>query len=219
MYREKLHRQKSSRSAIVRTLMKALEARDFETEGHGIRLQGVIKSFVNALDITDPHLADFHLLAQFHDIGKVGIPDNVLLKPGSLTTEERAAMQQHSLIGYRIANSAPDLTPIADWILKHHEWWNGKGYPFGLVGDVIPLPCRMLAIVDAFDAMTHDRPYRKAMGKKEAIAELLRCSGSQFDPYLIETFVGLLNGPQSAEESCAAISRIFSQVPADARTT
>ena len=103
-------------------------------------------------------IADLRLFAQFHDIGKVGIPDSILLKPAALTLEEKIEMQRHSEIGHRIAQSAPDLTPISDWVLKHHEWWDGQGYPLGLAGEDIPLECRMLAIADAYDAMTSDRP-------------------------------------------------------------
>lgn len=101
-------------------------------------------------------------------------------------------MQRHCEIGYRIAQSAPDLVPIADWVLKHHERWDGKGYPLGLKEEEIPLECRILAIADAYDAMTSDRPYRKAMSCEEAVAELLRCAGTQFDPQLVLIFVQML---------------------------
>jgi diguanylate cyclase (GGDEF)-like protein/PAS domain S-box-containing protein len=192
MYRVKLHRQKSVRNSIVLALMKALEARDFLTEGHGERLQNLIQSFAGIIGLPENNLADLRLFAQFHDIGKVGIPDSILFKPGCLTGEEWIVMRRHCEIGYRIAMSAPDLAPIADWILKHQEWWNGNGYPSGLKGEDIPLECRMLSIIDAYDAMTSDRPYRKAMSREAAFAELKRYAGSQFDPILVKQFVSML---------------------------
>ena len=196
MYREKLHRDKSSRSAIVQTLMKALEARDFQTEGHSDRMQEFIASFAHAIGLPEQNLADLRLLARFHDIGKVGIPDSILFKPDKLTGEEIAIMRHHCEIGYRIALAAPDLAPIADWILKHQEWWDGNGYPLGIAGEDIPLACRMLSIVDAFDAMTSDRPYRKALSRRAAIGELNRCAGTQFDPKLVKDFVELMVFPE-----------------------
>ena len=106
-------------------------------------------------------------------------------------------MRRHCEIGHRIASSVPDLEPIADYILKHHEWWDGQGYPLGLSGGDIPLPCRILSVVDAYDAMTSDRPYRKAMTREEALAELKRCAGTQFDPELVEQFSQLLERTDS----------------------
>lgn len=192
MYREKLHRQKSTRSAIVHALLKALEARDFITEGHGDRLQNLMENFALSLGVPGQNMADLILFSQFHDIGKVGIPDQILFKPAKLTDDEFTVMRQHCEIGYNIAKSAPDLVPIANWILRHHEWWNGNGYPFGLAGEDIPLACRMLSIIDAFDAMTNDRPYRKALPYEHALKELKKFSGTQFDPNLVDPFVRLI---------------------------
>lgn len=192
MYREKLHRHNSTRSALVKALMKALEARDYITEGHGDRLQDLIEAFAGLVALPATSIADLRLFARFHDIGKVGIPDSILFKAGRLTAEEWVTMRQHCEIGYRIAMAAPDLVPIADWILKHHEWWDGHGYPLGLAGEAIPLACRMLSIADAFDAMTSDRPYRRAMSKEAAVAELLSCAGKQFDPDLVNKFCTLI---------------------------
>ena len=192
MYREKLHRSKSTRSAIVQALMKALEVRDFITEGHADRLQDLVISLGREMDLSERNLADLRLLAQFHDIGKVGIPDRLLFKPGRLSSEEFKEMQRHSEIGHRIAQSAPDLLPIADHILRHHEWWNGGGYPLGIKEDNIPLECRILAIADAYDAMTSDRPYRKALSQEEAFTELINNSGIQFDPNLVPIFLKVI---------------------------
>ncbi|MHB8156358.1 MAG: PAS domain S-box protein [Desulfocucumaceae bacterium] len=194
MYRKKLHSSRSARSAIVHTLMKAIEARDHITEGHGERLQGLVAAMAMVMGLPERSIGDLRLLAQFHDIGKVGIPDRILFKKGRLTPLEYEEMRRHSEIGHRIAQSAPDMVPIAEWILLHHEWWNGEGYPLGLRGENIPLECRILAIADAYDAMTSDRPYRKAITHKDALAELRRCAGTQFEPELVEKFALVLEG-------------------------
>ncbi|MDR3588781.1 MAG: diguanylate cyclase [Negativicutes bacterium] len=192
MYREKLHHSRSARSAIVQTVMQLLEERDFVTEEHAERLQDLTSDLASRLGFDEPGIAEIRLLAKFHDIGKIGIPDHILLKAGPLTPEEWSDMKRHCEIGYRIAQASPDLLPIADWILKHQERWDGDGYPFGLIGDEIPLECRILAVADAYDAMTSDRPYRKAMSQAAAIAELRRCAGTQFDAALIEPFISIL---------------------------
>ena len=192
MYKEKLHQSQSNRSAIVKTLMQALEERDYITEGHVDRVQNLIEVLAEKVGLDAKVISELRLFAQFHDIGKVGIPDRILFKPGKLTSEEMNEMKRHSEIGYRIALSSPDFHHIADWILKHHEWWNGEGYPIGLKNEEIPLACRILSIVDAYDAMTSDRPYRKAMSHDEAVDELKRESGIKFDPDLLEKFLELI---------------------------
>lgn len=189
MYREKLHQSKSIRSNLVQTLIQTLHARDIITENHSNRLLDLITRFSEYIGFPQSNIPDLQLFARFHDIGKVGIADNILLKEGALTQKERIEMQRHSEIGYRIARSSEDLLPLADWILKHHEWWNGKGYPVGLSGEDIPYECRILAIIDSYDAMTNDRPYRRAMSNEAAIKELKRCAGTQFDPTLVEKFI------------------------------
>jgi diguanylate cyclase (GGDEF)-like protein/PAS domain S-box-containing protein len=192
MYREKLHRSQSNRSAVVQTLNKALEARDFITEGHADRIETLVVAMAEKLCLSSHRISDLRLFAKFHDIGKVGIKDRILFKPGSLNPEETREMRQHCEIGYRIAQASSDLIPIADWIYKHHEWWDGSGYPLGLKGKEVPLECRILAIADAYDAMTSDRPYRKALTCEWALAELERCAGGQFDPVLVERFLEVL---------------------------
>jgi diguanylate cyclase (GGDEF)-like protein len=192
MYREKLHCSQSARGTLVQTLMNTLEARDLITEEHANRLQAMIVILAKDMGLPQSKILDLSLFARFHDIGKVGIPDHILFKSGLLTKDEKKEMQQHCEIGWRIARSTTDLLPIADWILSHHEWWNGEGYPVGLAGKNIPIECRILAILDAYDAMTNDRPYRKAMSHEAAVEELERNAGIQFDPKIIKKFVSLV---------------------------
>ena len=192
MYREKLYRSKSARSAIVNTLMKALGERDFITGGHAERMQQLVLTLSKAAQLPDRSLPDLRLFAQFHDIGKVGVPDRILFKPGRLTAEEYDEVKRHSEIGHRIALCSPDLVPIADWVLKHHEWWDGNGYPVGLKGEEIPIECRILAIADAYDALTNDRPYRKRVSHEKALIEIKRYSGIQFDPAIVQK-LGILD--------------------------
>ena len=191
MYGEKLNHGQSRTNSLVQILTRMLAARDFITEGHADRLQDLVVETAVTIGLPDGEIPKIQLLARFHDIGKVGVPDRILFKPGPLTTEEMAVMRRHCEIGYRIANASADLIPIADSILKHHEWWNGNGYPLGLKGNEIPVHDRILAIADAYDAMTNDRPYRKAIPKGLALKELKQNAGSQFDPELVRVFVKL----------------------------
>jgi len=141
------------------------------------------------LGLSSSQINDLKLLALLHDIGKIGIDDAILKKPGTLTRMEMEAMKQHPIIGYRIASTIPQLEAISYDILTHHEWYNGEGYPKKLKGEEIPLNARILSIVDAFDAMTNDRIYRKKISIADALEELIRFRGTQFDPDLVDAFV------------------------------
>lgn len=194
MYRRKLSGNQSNRNTLVHGMLEMLKVRDFITEGHPRRLQEHVTAMGRLLGLKEAQLTDLSLLAQFHDIGKVGISDALLLKPGPLTPEERKEMERHAEIGLRIAQSLPELFLISDFILKHHEWWNGRGYPLGLKEEEVPVECRIFAIADAYDAMTNDRSYRKAMTQAAAVAELRRGAAGQFDPVLVDMFIGSVLG-------------------------
>ena len=192
MYRHKLIEHQSVHSAIISSLEKALEERDYETEAHVKRMKSLAIKFSKELKLSEETLDEVVLLAALHDIGKISITDSIILKTTSLTQKEWQIIKRHPEVGYRIAESSAELAPIAKGILYHHEWWNGKGYPKGLAGENIPLISRIISIVDAFDAMTNDRPYRKALSTKKAIEELKRCAGSQFDPTLVNKFIEII---------------------------
>lgn len=191
MYHDKLHRSNRVRTKTVEALLAALAERDHVTEGHTERLADICRKIGQEINLSTRQLSDLALLAQVHDLGKVGVPDNILFKEGPLTEEEWKTMRLHPEKGYRIAITSPDLSAVADLILKHHERWDGNGYPLGLKGTEIPVECRILSIVDAFDAMTNDRPYSKAVSYETAIKEILNCAGTQFDPDLTDVFVSL----------------------------
>ena len=189
MYQNKLLKEASNKNSFVKTLMKTLEAKDYITEGHASRMENLAEMTGKALRVSQHCMDKLTLLARFHDIGKVGIPDSILFKPAKLSEEEWAVMKTHSSIGKRIADASVELRDIAEMIYHHHEKWDGTGYPAGLHGEEIPIECRILSIVDAFDAMTNDRPYRRALSSAEALKQLREGAGTQFDEKLVDLFI------------------------------
>jgi HD-GYP domain-containing protein (c-di-GMP phosphodiesterase class II) len=189
MYKEKLYSSQNARNIIVKNLINAVDAKGVLDKQSFERFQKLVVTLAQAAGITKKRLNDLVLLAQFHDIGNISVHNNILHKAGRLTSEEFVEIQKHSDVGHRIAQSAPDLAHISEYILKHHEWWNGNGYPLGLKGNEIPLESRVIAIVDAYESMTSGRPHRPAISKNEALAELKKCAGTQFDPSLVKKFI------------------------------
>ena len=193
MYNNKLVESKSIRSSIISSLKKTLEERTHETETHAQRLKELSMNMGKIMGLYDNELDDLSLLAMLHDIGKIAIPDYILGKPAKLTEDEWKIMKSHCEIGYRIAVASPELAHIANLILTHHERWDGTGYPQGLKGEEIPLLSRIIAVVDAYDAMTSDRPYHEAVQSEAALKELERCRATQFDPYIVEKFIEIMS--------------------------
>ncbi len=192
MYRTKLLERESFHSTLLETLRVSLYERSSETEEHTARLANLSTKLGVKMRLSDDDLNKLSLLSALHDIGKISIDNKILTKPGKLTDIEWIEMKKHPAIGYRIAMASSELKPIAQYILCHHERWDGRGYPQGLSGDDIPLLSRIISIVDSYDAMTHDRVYKKALTKEEAIAEIHNNSGSQFDPKIAALFLTLI---------------------------
>jgi ribonuclease P protein subunit RPR2 len=200
MLEEALERLELSYATTVRALAAAVELRDDDTGGHAQRVTAL------ALELTrrvDPELADEPQLEYgflLHDLGKIGIPDGILRKPGRLDPDELEQMRFHSVLGERVIEQIPYLSGLArDVVACHHERWDGNGYPAGLSGAQIPTAARIFAVVDAYDAMTNNRPYRDAIPIEAALDELEKNSGTQFDPSIVTEFVTLVRSlPRAA---------------------
>ena len=189
MYHRMLLEQKSMHSSLISSIRATMNERSHETEEHSERMIHLSVAVGKILHLSDEQLFELDLLSRLHDIGKISIEEYVLSKPGQLTQNEWSKVKLHPEVGCRIAQSSPDLIGIAYYILCHHERWDGNGYPQNLSGENIPLLSRIISIVDSYDAMTQDRPYRQAMTKNDAVAEIKAQSGSQFDPTLSRLFV------------------------------
>lgn len=189
MYRRKLLERNTTHSSVINSIQATMRESSNDTEEHSNRLIKLSIELGSALGLTGEQLLELDLLSRLHDIGKICIDEKILAKPGKLTETEWAKIKRHPEVGYKIAQASTELIRISQLILNHHERWDGKGYPRGLSGDQIPLLSRIVAIIDAFDAMTQDRPYRKAMTKEEAINEIIENAEKQFDPHIARVFI------------------------------
>ncbi|RLE10553.1 hypothetical protein DRJ00_01015 [Candidatus Aerophobetes bacterium] len=175
-------------------LAKLIEMRDSYTAGHSEKVSMWSEIVARKLGLSREEQEKIKLAARLHDIGKISIPDGILNKPAPLTEEEYAEIKKHAALGAGILSNIESLKEVSKIIRHHHEWYNGEGYPDGLTGEEIPLGSRIISVADAYQAMTSDRPYRKAFSKEKAIAELERGAGSQFDPKIVRIFIGILLG-------------------------
>jgi len=178
--------------ALTGTLLKALQERDIYTWGHSRRVADLAKAFAATLSLSPAQQHIVEYVSLFHDIGKIGIPDSVLLKPGRLTESEEALMREHPVKSEQILTPLahlPMFTDVLPSVRNHHERIDGAGYPDGLFGEYIPLPSRLLLIVDTYDAMTTTRPYRRGLPDEIAYKELAQFAGRQFDEKLVKEFI------------------------------
>jgi len=186
---------------MLSVLSGAIEARDPYTRGHSARVTALAEAVARALGWSDERLASLRVGGPLHDIGKLTVSDQVLSKEGRLDPGELEEIREHPKTGARILFRMRAFREALPYVLYHHERWDGKGYPSGKAGDAIPLEARVLAIADAFDAMTSDRPYRRALTHKQAVAEVERCAGTQFDPEIARVFLELLGRNELSEAS------------------
>ena len=188
--------QHTYRDTVI-ALSRAVDARDPYTAGHSERVAAISSKIAKKLGVAKKEVEQIELAAQFHDIGKIGVPDNILLKPGKLTEMEFNVIKEHPGIGTNILSNIEFLKDTLPIILHHHENYDGRGYPYGISGTEIPVGSRIISIADTYDAMTSDRPYRKALSHEEAIREIVRCKGTQLDAEIIETALDVLQNPLS----------------------
>ena len=184
---------RESYDGTLEALVNALDARDQETKGHSLRVSRYMMDIARELGVKEgtKEWVDMQRGSLLHDVGKIGVSDSILLKPGKLTDEEWSLMREHPVIGYNMLKQVHFLEGAAEIILNHHERWDGKGYPVGLSHEEIPLGARIFGVVDTFDSMTSDRPYRRALTTQDALNEILKFSGSQFDPLVVEAFLDI----------------------------
>lgn len=199
-------RRLEMQDSLVRVLVAAIDARDPYTRGHSSRVAELAVRIARALGFSDAEVGDVELAGLLHDIGKIGVDDAVLRKDGPLTPDERAQIMEHSDKGAALLEQATVLPHLVPVVRHHHEWVDGGGYPGKLKGDEIPLGARIIAVADAFDAMTSDRPYRAGLSREEAIQRIRRGIGSQFDPAIAAAFIDLVNaaGARQTEAAPAA---------------
>jgi diguanylate cyclase (GGDEF)-like protein/putative nucleotidyltransferase with HDIG domain len=196
---------RAARFRAAASLARAVDARDVYTGSHSHRVAELAARTARRLGLPEEEVELTRLAASLHDLGKLAIPEEILRKPGPLTDPERMVLERHPQIGFRMLESL-GVDPVADWVLHHHERWDGSGYPDGLPGEQIPLGARIIFVADAYDAMTSERVYRRRVASERAVAELQRCAGSQFDPEIVDAFAAELAEEAPARQAITAVA-------------
>jgi diguanylate cyclase (GGDEF)-like protein len=189
MYRHKLSERSSMRSKTIDLIMNTLIEKSNREAIHSSRVSSICKEIASEMNFDNGAVNQMGIAGLIHDIGKIGIDEKILNKPGKLSINERKEIERHPEIGWRLLSSTNEFSELAQFVFNHHEKWDGSGYPNGLKGEEIPLEARIISVADAYDAMTSKRSYQDGMSKEEAIEELKRCSGTQFDPEIVDVFV------------------------------
>ncbi len=189
MYRNKLYESSSIKSKMINLIMSSLYEKNNEEQLHSKRVSEICESIARKMNLEQELISQIKIAGLMHDIGKIGIDEKVLNRKGKLNESEWKEIKRHPEVGYRILSSANEFSEIATFALDHHERWDGQGYPKGLKGGEISLPARIIAIADSYDAMTRARTYREVLSEEEAIEEIKRCAGTQFDPTIVNIFV------------------------------
>lgn len=189
MYENKLFESQDMRKKTIKNIINTLHERNNNEREHSHRVSELCKNMGEALGLPENEISKIITAGEFHDVGKIAVNDKIINKEGKLTEDEWKEIKRHSDLGYRMVNAVSDMSSIANCILYHHERWDGNGYPKGLKGEEIPLVSRIIAIAEAYDAMVSKRSYKSELSKEDAIDELQKNAGSQFDPNLVETFI------------------------------
>ena len=201
MYRHKLYESSSMRSKTIDIIIKTLYEKNNREMLHSKRVSELCEVIAAKLNFDKDAISQMRLAGLMHDIGKIGIDENILNKTIGLLGDEWNEMQRHSEVGYRILSSVNEFSEIANYVLEHHERWDGQGYPRGLKGDEISMQARIISVADAFDAITCVRTYKAAISEVDALVEIQRCSGSQFDPFVVKVFIEQVMGKSSVNEA------------------
>jgi diguanylate cyclase (GGDEF)-like protein len=189
MYRNKLHESTSKTSTVIKSILNTLHVKSPREEAHSRRVSLLCEKIAFAMGLSFEEVKKMRLAGELHDIGKIAVDTAILDKEGELTKTERTEIRRHPETGFRLLGTSREFYSIAEYVLAHHERWDGKGYPKGLSKEAIPWEARVIAIADAYDAMTSHRPYRRAMTRKQALAEISKNAGKQFDPEIARIFI------------------------------